>query len=967
MLSVLLLGAANPHAQDDVAIAANRVASPQLYAFTDTTSVRVEWSIPAGVALKGVLAHGQLIATADNSTLWSGDVGIATVDARDVAHVAGSVTGLRPSRWSPQLPALYRFTVTVGDGANRVSTTTRIGFRTMSARNGQLMLNGRPIFLKGNAINPPERQIPDSLQENRRFVEDYVRYMKGVGVNIIRLTRHSQTWFDVCDELGMMLFQGNYGAPQGGKPTAPPARPFHESLAWYKDAVLGPLVNHPSVTVYVLSNEQADKEIGYLSTGAGAVNAFLTQAYDSLRAWDPTRVYIANAGYGFGRAGDICDLHRYWGWYYNSFLSFYTMRYPATCWRTPVAQPMTMTENTGNYTGVDGRFNLVSNTKQPDSQLNWTGHAPDSEQSARALAYQAWMGGQAIEIFRRSREQNPNLAGLTPFTILFHNWYGITRFDDMKAKPLGAQYAVSYQPVLLSWELWTPQVYAGTTISPVAHVVNDDERGANLSGLSLRYTLVDSTGVVRVAGTSPLPDVRYYAARSQRLTIDIPATLHAGSYVLTGVITHGADTLSRNRTALYVARREAPGAAGLARRVLVYDPAGASRTALRAVGVMGRNVANMQSLDAARDLLVIGADAWSVSVARDIPAMKGFIANGGRMLILHQDPARFDGSWLPAPVKLKAGALDHALVFPGDRPFRDGMAVNPELPKHPALHGIDRDRLFLWDDFTDWNETKPGFPQVYPVTRGFVLSNPTRLGNVSVIANYDHGLEGIALAELFDGAGSAMMTGFDLVHRSGRDPMADRMLANLVRYMGDDQPHAGTQLVTRPIVWGDYASEHGLVTGIYSGLLLNTVPSVPADIRDKYPLTVDASGFWFAGGTSGWNTKPAIQYSGRGRRPFGPYSFTTGGAVTIDKAGRTGEGRVWLRIPEGRTTMATLIQNPVSESLDLKITVNGTSQLVHLAPNSSKTVETPVHGGATPLAISFMGDRRLVILETDFR
>jgi len=52
----------------------------------------------------------------------------------------------------------------------------------------------------------------------------------------------------------------------------------------------------------------------------------------------------------------------------------------------------------------------VSNTKQPDSQLNWTGHAPDSEQSARALAYQAWMGGQAIEIFRRSREQNPNLA-----------------------------------------------------------------------------------------------------------------------------------------------------------------------------------------------------------------------------------------------------------------------------------------------------------------------------------------------------------------------------------------------------------------------------------------------------------------------------------------------------------------------------------------------------------------------------
>ncbi|CAN5822540.1 hypothetical protein BH11GEM1_BH11GEM1_03040 [soil metagenome] len=963
---MLMLGAANLSAQDDVVITATKADGPQLYAFTDTTSMRIEFSGP-NRALGGVTANGRIVDVNDGTTLWKGRLGVIAEGAPGRVHLEARIGGLAPKRWSPRTPALYQFIMEdVADSPNRIASA-RIGFRTVSATNGQILLNGRPIFLKGNAINPPERQIPDSLQENRRFVEPYVRYLKSVGVNIIRLTRHSQVWFDVCDELGMMLFQGNYGTPQGGKPTAPPTRPFQQSLAWYKDAVLGPLVNHPSVTVYVLSNEQADKEIGYLSTGADAVNAFLTQAYDSLHAWDATRVYIANAGYGFGRAGDVCDLHRYWGWYYNSFLSFYTMRYPATCWRTSVAQPMTMTENTGNYTGVDGRFNLVSNTKQPDSQLNWTGHAPDSEQSERALAYQAWMGGQAIEIFRRSREQNPNLAGLTPFTILFHNWYGITRFDDMKPKPLGAQYAVSYQPVLLSWELWTSQVYAGSTIAPVAHVVNDDERGADLSGLLLRYALVDSTGVVRVEGTSSLPDVRYYAARSQRVSIAIPTTLAAGSYALTGVITHGGDTLSRNRTALYVARREVPKIARLARRVLTYDPAGASRKALGAIGVMSRNITNVRSLDAAHDLLVIGADAWSASLGRDIPAIQRFIANGGRVLILHQDPARFDGSWLPAPVTLKASPLDHALVFPGDRPFRDGMAVNPELAGHPALRGIDRDRLFLWDDFTDWNETKPGFPQVYPVTRGFVFSNTATPGNVSVIANYDHGLEGIALAEIFDGAGSAMMTGFDLVHRSGRDPIADRMLANLVRYMGDDQPHAATPLVTKRIVWGDYASEHGLVTGIYSGLLLNTVPSVPAEIRDKYPLTVDASGFWFAGGTSGWNTKPAIQYSGHGRRPFGPYSFTTGGAVSFDKASRAGEGRVWLRIPDGRTMMTTLIQNPVAEPLDLEITVNGAPQLLHVPPNSSTKVETPVRGGATPLAISFRGDRRLVILETDFR
>ena len=131
------------------------------------------------------------------------------------------------------------------------------------------------------------------------------------------------------------------------------------------------------------------------------------------------------------------------------------------------------------------------------------------------------------------------------------------------------------------------------------------------------------------------------------------------------------------------------------------------------------------------------------------------------------------------------------------------------------------------------------------------LTDPTTFGNASVIANYDHGLEGIGLAELFDGTGSVMMSGFDLVHRIGRDPMADRMLGNIVRYMADAQQHVATQLVTDRIEWGNYASEHGLVTGIYSGLLLNTEPIVPDALKAKFPLSVDAQGFWFAGGTSG--------------------------------------------------------------------------------------------------------------------
>ncbi|MBA3673131.1 MAG: glycosyl hydrolase family 2, partial [Gemmatimonadaceae bacterium] len=284
----------------------------------------------------------------------------------------------------------------------------------------------------------------------------------------------------------------------------------------------------------------------------------------------------------------------------------------------------------------------------------------------------------------------------------------------------------------------------------------------------------------------------------------------------------------------------------------------------------------------------------------------------------------------------------------------------------PALAGIDRDRLFLWSDFTAWNETKPGFPQVYPVTRGFVFTRPESLSNVQVLANYDHGLEGIALAELFNGRGSVMVTGFDLVNRSGIDPIADRMLANVVRHMGTNAPHDPVPSVTARIDWGDYASEHGLLTGIYSGLIVHTVPTVPADLTAKYPVTMSSEGFAYGGGSGGWNTKPAIQYVARGRRPFGPYKFTSGGSVKTLQAG-AGEGRVWLRVPASRTEMQTVVANATHEPLVLEITVNGVTQNSAIAADGSTTVTTPVRGGDVPLALTYRGDRRLVLLSTDFR
>lgn len=893
-------------------------------------------------------------------------------DGRD-AVARGRLTGLAVTPWSPQTPTRYDVLVAVAPTTNgpALQDSARIGFRTVAASNGRVLLNGRPVFLKGNAINPPGRNIPDSLSENPHFAREYLRGLKAAGVNLIRLGSMSEVWLDAADDVGMLVFQGHYGVPRGGTQTRAPAD-LAASVSWYKNEVLAPQVNHPSVIIYALANEVADAEIHYASEGAAGYQRFLAAVYDSVNAWDPTRLIMANAGYGFGRVGEVCDLHRYWGWYYNSFLSFYTLRDPAICWRGRTGQPITLSEVVGNYTSGDGRFNLVSDTKQPDSQLNWTGHAPEAEQSARALGYQAWMAQQAIEITRRLRAINPNLAGLSPFTIVFSQWHGITTFADMRPKPIVAQYARSYQPVLLSWELWTPQRYAGATITATAHVVNDTENGAALPASVLVATLRDASGRAVVTQRVPVAPVPYYATAQRSITVPVPVSAAPGRYTLEGVLLAGRDTLSRNTAPLQVfAPRRAAVMPASARALRLYDPPQRTARALRTLGIVATPVSQIVTLDPAKDALLVGRDAWDAVLTNQVGLLEQFVARGGRVLILDQDPGRFDAHWLPGGVRLSITALDHAEIFPGGRPWAQGMAINVEAPQHTVFADLTRDDLFLMDDYTGWQEARPGFPAVYPVTRGYALTRPAELGRVRVLANYDHGLMGVALAEFFgaNGNGSTLLSGFDLVPRVGLDPVADRLLTNLVRYVVADPVHEARPVIADTLVWGSYDSERGLLTGVHSGLLLNTVPTMPEALRSRYPTKIDADGFWVAGDAGGWNTRPAVQYVAQGRRPFGPYEFTSGGSYRrLEGAAAEGEGRVWWRVPAGRTVLSTRVDNPVSVPLDLTVAVNDSTVRVRVAPQSSQLIEVPLRApkGAradAPIPVAFVvrGDPRLVL------
>jgi beta-galactosidase len=872
--------------------------------FAGADNVRIEVRVRADDAVRGLALSGRIEPWEGGPVLWAGDLGTADLAAGGQATVTRHITGLSPQRWDLDRPQLYRLTVSARNGAERVERSTRLGFRAFESRAGQFWLNGRPIYLRGNAINPPGRGVPAAVGQDRAFAEAYLRDLKRRHVNLVRVD--SDLWQDVCDEIGLLVFHGRYGAPRGATKTAPPVD-VPAAIARYQSEYFEGYLKHPSVVISILSNEMPRR-----GAEGEAYGKFFDEVHAVLRQWDPNRLYIGNAGFGGGRGGEINDAHPYWGWYGGDFLSNYSRLLDRGSGR-PAEQPWTFSECVGAYTTPEGRFSVAG--KLLGTSLTWTGHC--AEQAEKALRYQAFLAQQFIEIQRRLRPANPNLAGIMPFTPIWFNWEGIGRFEDMKPKPVADQLAVSFQPVLLSWELWTPQVYAGATVEAVAHIVNDADDGRGLRGARLGWRLVGANGRAESSGEMALPEVPYYGTRTVPVALRVPGGL-SGSYTLVGEIVVGEQVRSRNSCRLTVRDAERPRAGG-AGGVRLYDPSGRTVEALRRLGFGCQVMSERFELPDVGTPLVIGEMAWDDRLTLHAARLQAFVRAGGRVLVLRPDAPRFDAAWLGAKVQASP---------------RNGMWINLERPAHPAFAGLTHWDFEWWSDYTGWRQGREELPRIHPAAVRYTLGDAADLARVAVLANYDVGLRSIALCEVFDGMGSVILSGFDLVERAGRDPVADQLLANLVRLATSKAGHEVYPLIERALVWGDYATEQGTVVSSQQGLLVN-------QDRDRP----------------------------RGRRLLGPFQYggpTNGYVIDPKPAANEGWGRIFVRVPAGRQVLLTRVENPEKADLPLAVTLNGVTTQHLVSGGATTVVRTPLPV-ATDLDLRYAGDKRLVLLATEFK
>jgi len=141
---------------------------------------------------------GTIKCPENNEVLWEGPINVVTLQDDRPVVVRRTVGNLKPRLWSLSEQPFYALAV-VGTwkGTASVRKTVPVAFRSFDVRKGLFHLNGKPIFLRGVALNPPLPSMGAGVAGDEEFARAYVRQLKQLNVNCVR-TR-GDAWLKACD------------------------------------------------------------------------------------------------------------------------------------------------------------------------------------------------------------------------------------------------------------------------------------------------------------------------------------------------------------------------------------------------------------------------------------------------------------------------------------------------------------------------------------------------------------------------------------------------------------------------------------------------------------------------------------------------------------------------------------------------------------------------------------------------
>jgi beta-galactosidase/beta-glucuronidase len=231
----------------------------------------------------------------------------ARIGPKQAARTALDLILPDAQRWSLEAPALHEAHVRLLDGGGDVdSVPVRFGVRSIETRGRQILLNGRPLRIRGvNRYDEFPRRGP--VADDAAIRAD-LEAVKAAGANLVRMHYpQSPAQLKIADEIGLLVMEEvplNWWRASF-RPKVPPEfdndRIVAEAEKTLEQMVLRD-ASHPSLAIWSTANEceTADER------GIVAMERLLRRA----KALDPTRLatYVANQNFPKNRAFALADL-----------------------------------------------------------------------------------------------------------------------------------------------------------------------------------------------------------------------------------------------------------------------------------------------------------------------------------------------------------------------------------------------------------------------------------------------------------------------------------------------------------------------------------------------------------------------------------------------------------------------------------------------------------------------------------
>ena len=263
-----------------------------------------------------------------------------------------SVPSSKLQLWSPETPKLYQVEIACGDEV----INDEIGFRTIETRGRQLLLNGKPIFLRG-VCSHEETAYTSRRCNSAKDADTLLSWARQLGCNFIRLAHypHNEHAVREAERQGFLLWS---------------EIPVYWTISWknentYANAErqLTDMIrrdhNRAAIIIWSLANETPHSE---------ARDQFLGRLAKTARSLDNTRLismamevtgasnYVNRLQDNMNQYVDVVSFNQYIGWYRD------VNDAPKMKWEIPYEKPVIISEfGGGAKAGLHG-----------DKEQRWT-------------------------------------------------------------------------------------------------------------------------------------------------------------------------------------------------------------------------------------------------------------------------------------------------------------------------------------------------------------------------------------------------------------------------------------------------------------------------------------------------------------------------------------------------------------------------------------------------------------------